>query len=328
MPASHVIGIDLGGTNMQLGVVDASGKIVGRCKRKTRAEIGLEGVIERLTESVQRVCDDAKIALDDVSAVGIGVPGAIDMPKGVVLEAPNLQWFDVPIRDLLAKAFGRPTVVDNDVNVAVWGEANVGAAKGHRNVFGAWVGTGVGGGLVLDGKIWHGPTFTAGEIGQTIVTPDGNPSKRILEHHSSRTGMVHTLELLLLKYPQSRLVRQRDENDGRIGSSQIADAYAEGDPAAVEVVEHGAALLGVAVANVVTLLSIDCVVLGGGVTEAIGEPFVKLVRKAFERDVFPARLRDCRIRMTELCDDAGVIGAALLARSGAEAPHDAAHRGR
>lgn len=320
MPAPHVIGIDLGGTNMQLGVVDASGAIIGRCKRKTRAEIGLEGVIERLVESVQRVCDDAKIAPDDVAAVGIGVPGAIDIPKGIVLEAPNLQWFDVPIRDLLAKAFDKPTVVDNDVNVAVWGEANVGAGRGHRHVFGAWVGTGVGGGLVLDGKIWHGPSFTAGEIGQTIVTPDGNPSKRTLEQHSSRTGIVHTLELLLLKHPQSPLVRQRDENDGRIGSSQIADAFADADPAAVEVVEHAAALLGVAIANVVTLLSIDCVVLGGGVTEAIGAPFIELVRRSFDRDVFPARLRDCAIRMTELGDDAGVLGAALLARADAASP--------
>ncbi|MFO0873929.1 MAG: ROK family protein [Phycisphaerales bacterium] len=314
MDASPVIGVDLGGTNMQVGVVDAQGRIVGRCKRKTKADLGLDEVVVRLVEAVERACTDAGLARREIASIGVGVPGAIDIPRGVVLEAPNLQWFDVPIRDILAREFDRPVVIDNDVNVAVWGEANVGAGRGRRDLLGVWVGTGVGGGLVLGGRIWHGPGFTAGEIGQTIATPDGNPSKRTLEQHASRTGIVHTLELLLLKFPDSRLHALRDENDGRIGSSQIAAAWSAGDQAAIEVVEHAASLIGVAIANVVTLLSIDAVVVGGGVTEAIGQPFVDRIRRSFDRDVFPARLRRCEIAMTTLGADAGVLGAALLAR--------------
>ncbi|HMN94967.1 MAG TPA: ROK family protein [Phycisphaerales bacterium] len=312
--SSYVIGIDLGGTNMQAGVVDQAWKVVGDCKRKTKAEVGLDGVVDRLDEAVRRACEEAKVNLADVDAVGIGVPGAIDIPRGVVIDAPNLRWFDVPIREILTKRFGRPVVVDNDVNVAVWGEVRHGAAKGRSNCLGVWAGTGVGGGLVLDGKLWRGPSFTAGEIGQTIIFPDGGPAKTTLEQHASRTGMVHNIELLLRKYPKSRLIELREENNGRIGSKEIAQAYELGDPAATIVVEHAARFIGIAAANVVTLLSIDTVVVGGGATEAIGEPFIALIRRAFDEVVFPQRLRSCEILLTALEDHAGVIGAAALAR--------------
>lgn len=311
---SPLIGIDLGGTNMQIGVVDDRCKVIGRCKRKTRAELGAKAVIDRVAEGVRRACEDAKCAPTDVAAVGIGVPGAIDMPRGVVLSAPNLQWFDLPVRELFQKALGRPVVVDNDVNVATWGEANLGAGRGHSELAGIWVGTGVGGGFVLGGKLYRGASHTAGEVGQTISTPFGGPAKRTLEQHASRTGMVHNLELLLLQHPKSLLHELRGANEGRIGSKEIAAAYAKEDPAAVEVVEHAALLIGASIANIVTLLSLSAVVVGGGVTEALGDPFLKRIRRSFDRWVFPADLRSCKLVMTELVDDAGVLGAALLAR--------------
>lgn len=309
-----VLGIDLGGTNMQVGVVDEKWAVIGSSKRKTKSEIGLDGVVERLVEAGRRACEDAKISPSEIVAIGIGVPGAIDIPRGIVIDAPNLQWFNAPIRDILTKAFGHPVSVDNDVNVAVWGETRHGVAKGRKNSVGVWVGTGIGGGLVLDGKLWYGPTFTAGELGQTIIFPDGGPAKTTLEQHGSRTGIVHNLDLLLRKHPESKLIELRDENDGRIGSSQIAQAFSEGDPAAVEVVDHAARFIGIAAANVVTLLSIDTVILGGGVTEALGEPFLARIRTAFDAVVFPQRLRSCEILMTALKDYAGVIGAASIAR--------------
>ena len=305
---------------MQIGVVDAEGRVVGRCKRKTKAGLGMEAVIERVVEGVRRACADAGMDLSDLAGAGAGVPGAIDAPNGVVYEAPNLQWFDVPVRTRLSQALGVPVAIDNDVNVAVWGESQRGAGVGHRDLLGVWVGTGVGGGLVLDGRVWRGPFFTAGEIGQTIVDPDTGPSKRTLEQNSSRTGMVHSLELVLLQHPESILHTLRRENDGVIGSRQMAMAFEARDAAAMLVVEHAAALLGASIANVVTLLSIGAVVVGGGVTEALGQPFLDLVKSHFDRFVFPARLRSTAFLMTALRDDAGVIGAALLARAAAEAP--------
>jgi len=314
MSSAPVVGIDLGGTNMQIGVVGAEGQVIGRCKRKTKAGLGVDGVIERLVEGVRRACAEAGVGIGELAAVGAGIPGAIDAPRGVVYEAPNLRWFDVPIRDRLREALGVPVAVDNDVNVALLGEARRGAGRGHADLLGVWVGTGVGGALMLGNAIWRGPFFTAGEIGQTIASPNASPSKRTLEQNSSRTGIVHTVELTLLQHPESLLHTLRRENDGAIGSRQLALAFEGRDQAAVEAIEHAAELLGASIANVVTMLSIGAVVLGGGVTEALGQPFLDLIRRHFDRFVFPARLRSAALLMTELRDDAGVIGAALLAR--------------
>jgi glucokinase len=309
-----VVGIDLGGTNMQIGVVDAGGAIIGRCKRKTKADLGQAAVIDRLVEGVRRACEEGGLDRSAVMAVGIGAPGAIDIPNGVVLEAPNLRWNNAPLRDLLEATLRCKVVVDNDVNVAVWGEAMVGAAKGRRHVLGVWLGTGVGGGLVLDGKLWHGPCFTAGEIGQTVITPGGPPGLLTVEDHCSRTGMSGILRKLMHMDRSSILHQLTDDEHGSISSKALAEAVRSGDVTACRVVDHAADLVGVAIANWVTVLSIDTVVVGGGVAEALGEPFLDKVRATFRRHVFPARLRDCMIAASVLCDDAGVVGAALLAQ--------------
>jgi len=309
----HVIGIDLGGTNMQVGVVRADGKIVGRCKRKTRAQLGMRRVVERVVSAANAACADAQIGIEDVYAIGIGVPGAIDVPRGLVLAAVHLHWVDVPIRDILSAEFGRTVVVDNDVNVAIWGEAQLGAGRGVSDVLGVWVGTGVGGGLVLNGQLYHGARHTAGELGTSTFSVFAGPGRRTLEQHASRTGMLQNLEWLAIQNPDSPLVRLR-ESRRKIGSKQIAEALKAGDEVAAEIVEHAASSLGVAIANVVTLLSLPAVVLGGGIVEAIGEPFVDLVNASFGRFVFPPSLRSSRILMTQLGRDAGVLGAALLAR--------------
>jgi glucokinase len=314
MSSAPVVGIDLGGTNMQIGVLSADGRIIGRCKRKTKAALGVDGVIERLVEGVARACAEAGVATGELGAIGAGIPGAIDAPRGVVYEAPNLRWIDVPIRDRLHEALGVPVAIDNDVNAALLGEARRGAGRGHPDLLGVWVGTGVGGALMLGNAIWRGPFFTAGEIGQTIASPTASPAKRTLEQNASRTGIVHTLELTLLQHPESLLHTLRRQNDDVIGSRQLAIAFESCDRAAVEAIEDAAELLGASIANVVTLLSIGAVVIGGGVTEALGQPFLDLIRRHFDRCVFPARLRSAALLLTELRDDAGVIGATLLAQ--------------
>lgn len=308
-----VVGIDLGGTNMQIGVVDRSFAIIGRCKRKTKSVQGRDAVIDRLVEGVRRACEEAGIVVGDLGAVGIGAPGAIDIPHGVVLDAPNLQWKDAPLQQLLEERLGCPVVVDNDVNVAIWGEAKLGAGRGRGDMLGVWCGTGVGGGLVLNGRIWHGAFFTAGEIGQTIITPDGPPGMTTVEHHCSRTGLSHILTGLLRTDRTSMLHSLIESNDGVIGSKILADAVAAGDSLACRVVEHASELLGIAIANWITVLAIDTVILGGGVTEALGQPFVDKVKASFVKHVFPARCRECLIVPSQLMDDAGLLGAALLA---------------
>ena len=319
-----VVGVDLGGTNMQIGVLNADGKVIGRCKRKTKSHEGRAEVVKRLVEGVQRALDDAKTPRDRLYAVGVGAPAVVDFEKGTVVKAGNLGWEDVPLREQLSAELRVPVALDNDANCAAWGEAQLGAARGRGNVLAVWVGTGVGGGLVLGGEIWRGPRLTAGEIGYVVLFPGGQPGMMTVEDICSRTGMVNALRRLLPGHPDSvlhRLIAEKDaerdpakpaEQPGAITSSMIAKAHEREDELTRKVVDKAAELLGGAIANIVTMLSIDTVVLGGGVTEALGDAYVARVRKGYERAVFPPSLRKIEFVASTLNDDAGMLGAAML----------------
>jgi len=318
-----VAGIDLGGTNMSVGVVDDRGRILGRSKRKTRAVEGRETVITRMVEAIDRACAEAGVSRPQLAAIGVGAPSAIDFDKGIVLNAGNLGWKNVNLREILSKRCSLPVAVDNDVNVAAWGEHVLGSGRGKGDMLAVWVGTGIGGGLVLGGRLWRGPLFTAGEIGQTILFPGCSPGRQTVEEHCSRTAMVRAMETLLGFYPNSMLrefteSKDRDARepfDRAVSSSVIRECYSKGDALVRRVVDAAADLLGLAVANWITVLSIPTVVVGGGVTEALGKPFVSRVRDGFEEHVFPSTLRRVEVIASSLKDDAGVLGAAMLGRS-------------
>jgi glucokinase len=314
MTGPRVVGVDLGGTNMQIGVVDAHGAIIASRRQKTRATEGRDAVIARMVKGITKACDEAKTTIEDIAAFGIAAPGAIDMPHGIVLEAPNLGWTDTPLRDILAEKLRRPVVVENDVNAAVWGEYVFGAGRGCTDLLGVWLGTGVGGGLILNGRVHHGPLFTAGEIGQNVALIDAPEFHRTVEDLCSRTGISRIIEARLSEHPDS-ILHEITGGTGRIaGSKKLARAIAADDPLAVAVVARAAVVLGTSIANWVTTLALDRVIIGGGLAEALGAPFIRDIRKRFEADVFPARNRVCELRLTELLDDSGLLGAALLAQ--------------
>ena len=301
---------------MAVGVVGPHGRILGRSKKKTKARERQAVVLGRIVDAVNDACLDANVDRSRIAAVGIGAPSAIDIPRGVVINSGNLRWKNVRLRELLTRRFKVPVVVDNDVNVACWGEVCYGNAKGKPNVLAVWVGTGVGGALVLGGKLWYGPTFTAGEIGQTILFPSAPPGHRTVEEHCSRNGIVAAMRMRAGFHPRSRFhpLAAREVKGDPIGSAELALMMRARDPLAMEVIESAASLLGVAIANQVSMLSIDSVIIGGGVAEALGSPFARLVTKSFRENVFPETLRRCTIQLTKLGPDAGVIGAAELAR--------------
>lgn len=308
-----VIGIDLGGTNMQIGVVDATNSILGRSKRKTKAERGGDAVLERMVEGVEEACDQAGIRPADVSAIGVGAPGAIDMPRGVVIEAPNLRWNNFPLAEKLSAACDRrPVLIDNDVNVAVYGENRLGAGENARDVVGIWIGTGIGGGLILNGSLYYGSLGSAGEIGQTILFPGAPLGSRTLEQNCSRKHIAGRLRRLIEANTPSNLLEIA--GDDEIGASTLARSYESGDALVREVVDEAAELIAIAAANCVTLLSLNMVILGGGFAEAFGASFAERVKRAMRPHVFPRALADCRVVTTKLADDAGLLGAALLAR--------------
>ncbi|MEM6749711.1 MAG: ROK family protein [Planctomycetota bacterium] len=307
------LGIDLGGTNMQCGVCRGH-EVLARDGAKTKAEEGRDDVLSRMVELIDRVCEEAGVKRGDVSGLGIGAPGAIDVHKGVMLKGGNIGWSDFPLRDALSELTGMPVTVDNDVNVAAWGEQQAGAGRGHDDLIAIWVGTGIGGGLVLNGSLYHGSRSTAGEIGFTVLNADGVLGRRYFEHLASRTSVVHHLQRMLMANHESVVPELVDGKLSKVRSKVLGKAVAAEDPLTREVISIAARYVGVGAANAVTLLSLPCVVLGGGLTEAVGDFFVDAVRESFKANVFPHHLQSCKIVASELEDDAGVIGAALLAR--------------
>jgi glucokinase len=314
--AAPIVGIDVGATHMNLAVVDASDRILARTHLKTQATNGLEDVLDRLADATRAVTAQVGLDLDGIAGVGVAVASPVDVPNGIALHAVNLGWRNVPLRDLLSDRLRRPVVIDNDVNGAVWGEYRLGAGQGASGMLGVWVGTGVGGGFVLDGAMYRGRLHTAGEIGHVVVAPHASPDARILEDLTSRTGMSRVIASRLVEFPRS-LLRDAADDRGIVPTDRLAEAWEAGDELAGEVIDDAARLLGIAIANCVTLLALDTVVVGGGVTEVLAEPFLDRVRDAFVADVFPEPCRGVRIEMTRLAADAGLLGAALLARESA-----------
>lgn len=307
-------GIDLGGTNIQAAIYDVKqNEIIVRDGTKTKSKDGSNAVIGRIEKLCNKLLDEAKMKAGDIAGLGIGAPGAIDIENGVVLRAPNLNWDHFPLRDELSSRFPFDVAVDNDVNVGAWGEYRAGAGKGHDEQMAIFVGTGVGAGLILNGKIYHGTNHTAGEIGHTVVGGRGTLGHRTVEDLASRTSMVRRIRHMLELHHPSIVPELVDGDLSRIRSKIIAQAFEANDPLTMEIVQDAARYIGIAIANTVTLLSLPCVVVGGGATEALGKPWMKLVRDAFEQHVFPKHLKETKIVASKLEDNAGPVGAALLA---------------
>jgi glucokinase len=296
-----VVGIDLGGTHMQFGVADPAGRVLGRSSAKTQAEDGAGPVIDRMAEGVRDACRAAGTAIESIRAVGIGAPAPIDSTRGLVTYAPNLGWRRVPLADELGSRLGGVRVfVDNDVNAAAYGEFIAGAGKGGGDLLAVWIGTGVGGGLVLGGKVHRGACFSGGEIGQMILLPRAEEGRRSVESRCARTAI-------------SREIAERS-GGAEMGSREIGAAYAAGDAVVREVVAEAMDLLGVAVGSIVTLLGLPRIVIGGGLTEVMGEQLVSLVRDSTRRNVFYDTCKGVEVVCTSLRENAGVIGASTLAR--------------
>jgi glucokinase len=307
--AEALVGVDLGGTKIQVVKV-AGGEVVGSTRRSTPPG-GPEAIVAAVAESVDELGDRA-----DVAAVGVGAPGAIEAGTGVVRRAPNLNGFDhpVPLGALLSEALGLPVAVDNDVNVAALAEHRLGAGAGSDDLLAVFVGTGVGGGLILGGEVRRGPGGVAGEIGHVIVKDGGRRcgcgGHGHLEAYAGRAGMERTARKRHQEGDKTKLVKLA--GDGRMKSSVFAKALAEGDSLAKELVDEAAQALGAGLASAVALVDLDRVVLGGGLGDRLGQPFLEAVEQATRERLFVPD-SPFTVVPAALGDLAGARGAALLA---------------
>lgn len=313
----YIIGVDLGGTNIAAGAMleDGSREIAMRSE-PTLADRGAESVVERIAMTIETVIAETiaetGASRDDFLGVGIGAPGPLDREKGLVIIAPNLGWRDFPLRDRIASLVGLRASLDNDANCATYGEWWRGAAQGGRNVVGLTIGTGIGGGLILGGQLYHGASDVAGEVGHTTIDSTGRRCKcgnyGCLEAYASGPAIAERAREALESEEESILPRMVGGRLEEITAQTVYAAAHQGDAVAREVVRDTARFLGAGVANLLNIFNPDVVVIAGGVTQA-GELLFEPLRAEVRRRAFKPAVEACHIVAGSLAGTAGVVGA-------------------
>ena len=304
------LGIDLGGTDIKGAVISSDGRILTQNKVSTHPEEGAEGVADRIVDLIHTLCQDHITELSKTAGVGVGVPG-VTRKDGTVVIAPNLNWYHVPFRSILAERLpGVKVELDNDANVAALAEAKAGAGAGCESLALLTLGTGIGGGIIIDGRVHHGSSYSAGEIGHMVVVPDGPlcgcGKHGCLEAISATKGMIGHAQKLLDDSRSSTL-----SGIDPLTPKAICDAAAEGDAVGLETVAHVARHIGIAVANLINIISPDVIAIGGGISAA-GRLLLNPIIDSAAISTLEGMFEHTRIELEKLGNDAGSIGAAYL----------------
>ncbi len=313
------LGIDLGGTKILAAVVDQQGRILGAAKRRTRPEQGVDEVIARIARTAGEAVANAHLDISAIRAAGIGAPGVADHNTGVLEFAPNLpDWTNIPLGTRLGQMLGVPVLVENDVNAGTYGEATAGAARDYGSVVGIFPGTGIGGGIVLDGTLWRGARNAAAEIGHMVVMIDGPQCgcgrRGCIEALASRTAIERDIAGEIRGGRSSLITTLLDIEREPITSGVLARALQEQDPVITNVVGRAAYHLGIFTASLVNALDPQCIVYGGGLIEACGSFMLPIIRNNTYRHLIrPVQPEALPILEAALGDNAVVIGSALLA---------------
>lgn len=311
--AKYIYGIDIGGTTVKMGLFDEKGDMLEKWEIVTRKENNGENILPDIVKSIKEKNSEKSIETDDILGIGMGVPGPIT-EDGRVLKCANLGWGIFSVADEMSKLTGVKKVkVGNDANVAALGEQWRGGGRGFDNIVMVTLGTGVGGGIIMNGKILTGENGAAGEIGHITVNPKetltcGCGCKGCLEQYSSATGVIRLAkERLEASDKPSEL---RKFADDQIGGKEVFDAYKAGDELAAEAVDEFAAYLGMGLGNVASVVDTQAFVIGGGLSKN-GPIVIELIKKQYEKNVMFA-LKNTEFRLAELCNDAGMYGAVRM----------------
>ena len=316
--ADYLVGVDLGGTKILAGIFTNSLKCVGRSKMSTKAERGPESVIERIAHCVQDAVDECDLSLKQVRGIGIGAPGSIDSENGRVMFAGNLGWKDVALKKELEKQLEIPVFLHNDCNVCTLGVYEVELEAKPRNMVGVFLGTGIGGGLVIEGKLYQGFNRTAGEVGHMVLEVNGPKctcgNRGCWEAFASRSALFRQVQEAV-KDGQKTVLTDMLGNDLKdLRSGDLRKAIKQGDKLVEHIVEEAAKYTGIAVANLINVINPEVIVLGGGLMDALENEMMPMVIEAAREHAFPGTDKGVKILPSKLGDDAGITGGAVLAR--------------
>lgn len=308
------LGFDLGGTKMLASLFDADFKSVGRERKRTKDHGGVEQGLARIIKTMRECLEKAAVPAEQLGAIGVGFPGPVDMESGKLLEAVNLGWQGMPLREALEKEFGCPVRIANDVDLGVYGEYRFGAGQGQRSVLGVFPGTGIGGGFIYEGKIFRGTHSSCMEFGHIQINPRGRICgcglSGCLETEASRLAISADAAKAAYRGEAPSLREAAGADLFEIRSGALEAAIRSGDAIVERIVLRAAEKIGVAVANAVTLLCPDVIVLGGGLVEAMPELFVDTVWRTAKFNVMPPFRDLFQVVAAKLGDDAAVLGAA------------------
>jgi len=313
----YVIGVDLGGTKISVGAMPEDGsREIGVRSLPTRSEQGSESVVDRMVGMIETVIAvvmaEEGVPRSAIAGVGVGAPGPLDRERGVVVVAPNLGWRDLPLGPIITERVGLPVVLDNDANCATLGEAWIGAARGGRYVLGLTLGTGIGGGIIVNGRLYHGASDVAGEVGHMTIETQGRRcacgNYGCLEAYASGPNIAQRAREALEAGEPSILPEMVGGDLSLITAHEVYEANDRGDAVAHEVVRETARFLGAGVASLLNIFNPDVVVLAGGVTRA-GPALFDPLRAEVRRRAFRPAVEAARIVPGALQGTAGVVGA-------------------
>lgn len=314
----YKLGIDLGGTNIVAGVVDKKYKIVAKASCKTAVPRPESEICDSMAEVAKKAVEKAKLTMDDIESVGIGVPGAVNPKTGVIEYSANLFFHNWEVVEMMEERLGKKVHIENDANAAALGEYLAGSAKGARNAVAITLGTGVGGGIIIDGKIYSGSNFAGAELGHMVIVKDGKECacgrRGCWETYASATGLINLTKQKILseKLEFSYMLKLCDGDINKVNGRTAFDAMRDGDPTATSVVEEYISYLSCGLVNIINIFQPDVLCIGGGISNE-GENLLAPVRSYVERE----RYTKHNDKQTVICkctlgNDAGIIGAAYL----------------
>jgi glucokinase len=314
----YFIGVDLGGTNIKFGIVSEQGKIVQKGMLPAQAGQGRKAILNNINKAVRESLTFAREKKIKIKGIGVGSPGTVNLNSGKIEgSCPNLpQMVNVNLKRWLSKSFKFPVYVDNDANLMALAESKFGAAKGYKDALCLTLGTGIGGGIILDGKLFHGSNFAGAEFGHMTICHNGRRCNcggiGCLEMYASAPAMVKDAKRLLRRNRKSIIRKLIQADTSKLTTKVIFEAEKKGDVLASDVVNQACAYLGAGIASAVNLLNPQVVVIGGGVSEG-GQSFIRRIEKEVKRRAFPSATKNLKVVRAKLGNDAGFIGAAMLA---------------
>ena len=310
------IGIDLGGTFIKAGVVDENNRIIAKNMIESHVDTNVDGLCVRMVECATGALEEAGLSFDDVNTIGVGVPGAVDAENGVVVYCSNIKFRNTPLAAMIKERTGKPVYIHNDATVAAYGEVVAGAAKGCKNVVVITLGTGVGGGVIIDGKIYSGFNSFGGELGHTVIVHNGEPCpcgrRGCLESYASATALIKQTRESMKTHTESRLWNICPDIS-QINGKTAFDAMRAGSKAGAEVVNKYINYLGCGLTNFINIFQPEMLLIGGGISKE-GETLLEPLRKILAVETYGSSMDapKTKIGVCTLRNDAGTIGAANL----------------